>query len=217
MDENKVSFIAITDRMKTVLGVQSEKEISKRMGRSPEFLSVRKSRGTIPYPEVVAFAISENISLDWLILGRGEKDVSGAAPAPVLELPATIVEVRVYDAENFGESLQDQAWYLPRPWLEDQGLSADNTMAVRVVGDSMESTMPDGQLVLVDLQPRTVDGVYLVRIGAGVYPRRIQHMVDGSVRLSCDNPAYAAEIVPATERDRLNIIGYCHSLVRPVR
>lgn len=217
MDENKVSFIAITDRMKTVLGVQSEKEISKRMGRSPEFLSVRKSRGTVPYPEVVAFAISENVSLDWLILGRGEKDLPGAEPAPVLELPAFIAEIRVYDAENFGEALQDQAWYLPRQWLEDHGLSAGNTMAVRVVGDSMESTMPDGQMVLVDLEPRTVDGVYLVRIGAGAYPRRIQHLVDGSVRLSCDNPAYAVEIVPATERDRLNIIGYCHSLVRPVR
>ena len=29
MDENKVSFIDITDRMKTVLGVQSEKEPNK--------------------------------------------------------------------------------------------------------------------------------------------------------------------------------------------
>ena len=187
------------------------------MGRSPEFLSVRKSRGTIPYPEVVAFAMTENISLDWLILGRGEKSVPGDAPVAELELPPHVAEIPVYSAEDFEDELEGQSWYMPQLWLEEQGLLPGSTIVVRVAGDAMESTMPAGQLVLVNLRPRTLDGVYLMRIGAGAYPRRIQHLVDGSVRLSCDNPAYAVEIVPAAERDRLKIIGYCHSLLRPVR
>lgn len=217
MDENKASVTAITDRMKTVLGTQSDKEVARMLGRSPEFISVRKNRGTTPYAECVVLAVEKNISLDWLILGRGEMTLPGGEVAAAVELPAFIAEVPTYNAENFGDALESQAWYLPRPWLEEQGLAADYTIAVRVVGDAMETTLPDGHVVLVDLRPRSVDGVYLVRIGAGAYPRRIQHLVDGSVRLSCDNPAYAVEIVPAADRGRLNIIGYCHSLVQPVR
>jgi SOS-response transcriptional repressor LexA len=203
--------------MKTVLGVQLDKELSEVLGGSRGFVSVIKNRGTIPYDECVAIAVDRNISLDWLILGRGEKDAGAVVAVPTIA--SHLAEVPFFDAANFGEVLEDQAWYVARVWLEQQGLAPGDTVAVRVSGDAMGATLPEGQVALVNLEQRSADGVYLVRFG-GATPahfRRIQHMADGSLRLSCDNPAYAAEVVPAAELGQLQIIGYCHSAVRAVR
>lgn len=201
--------------MKTVLGVQMDKELSELLGGSKGFVSVIKNRGTVPYAECITLAIERNISLDWLILGRGERDVEGAAVVPI-QAPH-LAELPFFDAASWGNVLEGQAWYVPRQWLELQGLPPGDTIAVRVVGDAMEPTLSDGQVVLVNAERRTVDGVYLVRFGDSVHFRRVQHMVDGSVRLSCDNLAYASETVPADDRGQLQLIGYCHSLVKAVR
>jgi len=201
--------------MKTVLGVQMDKEVSELLGGSRGFVSVLKNRGTIPYAECITLAIEHNISLDWLILGRGERDMGGAAVVPI-QAPH-LAELPFFDAAAWGNALEGQAWYVPRHWLELQGLPPGDTIAVRVVGDAMEPALSDGQVALVNLERRTVDGVYLVRFGDSVHFRRVQHMVDGSVRLSCDNLAYASESVPAADRGQLQLIGYCHSLIKPVQ
>lgn len=203
--------------MKTVLGVQLDKELSEVLGGSRGFVSVIKNRGTIPYDECVKIALDKNISLDWLILGRGQKEAG--VVMPVAAIAPHLVEVPFFDAANFGESLEGLGWYVPRAWLEHQGLAPGQVAAVRVVGDSMGNTLPEGQVVLVDLEQRSADGVYLVRFdgAAPAHLRRIQHMADGSLRLSCDNPAYAAEVVPAAQLGQLQIIGHCHSVVRAVR
>lgn len=202
--------------MKTVLGIQLDKELSEALGGSRGFISVIKNRGSIPYDECIMIALDRNISLDWLLLGRGSKEAGGAAP--VASIPAHLVELPFMDVADVELRNQDN-WYVGRDWLGLQGLAADATVAVRVVGDAMENTLPEGQVVLVDLEQQSADGVYLVRFGSvgAAHFRRVQHMADGSLRLSCDNPAYAADIVPAADRDRLQIIGCCHSVVRVVR
>lgn len=217
MEQNKPSVTDIINRMKTVLGIQLDKELSEALGGSRGFISVLKNRGTIPYDECVNIALDRNISLDWLILGRGPKEAGGKAP--VAAIPAHLVELPFLDVEDVDIRRDQENWYVSRDWLGLQGLAADGTVAVRVVGDAMENTLPEGQVVLVDLEQKSADGVYLVRFGGAgaAHFRRVQHMADGSLRLSCDNPAYAADIVPAADRDRLQIIGGCHSVVRFVR
>jgi hypothetical protein len=216
MEQNKPSVTDIIDRMKTVLGITMDKELSEALGGSRGFISVIKNRGSIPYEECITLALDRGISLDWLLLGRGTKEAGGAVP--VAPIPAHLVELPFMDLEDV-ELRNQENWYVGRDWLGLQGLAADATVAVRVVGDAMENTLPEGQVVLVDLEQQSADGVYLVRFGGAgaAYFRRVQHMADGSLRLSCDNPAYADDIVPAADRGQLNIIGCCHSVVRVVR
>lgn len=203
--------------MKTVLGIQLDKELSGALGGSRGMISVMKNRGTIPYDECVAIAVERNISLDWLILGRGEKEAG--VVMPVTSIAPHLVELPFLDVQDVDTRRDQENWYVTRQWLALQGLAADGAIAVRVVGDAMENTLPEGQVVLVDLEQKSADGVYLVRFGGAgaAHFRRVQHMSDGSLRLSCDNPAYAADIVLAADRDRLQIIGCCHSVVRVVR
>lgn len=162
-------------------------------------------------------AVERGISLDWLILGRGESGIGGEAAA-VIQSPH-LVELPFFDAGAavWGETIAEQSWRVPAQWLELQRMGTGDAIVVRVAGDAMAPLLAEDEIVLVNCEQRAIDGVYLVRFGAGVHFRRIQHMADGSLRLSCDNPAYAADVVPATDRDRLQIIGHCHSLVRSVQ
>ena len=43
---------------------------------------------------------------------------------------------------------------IPRPWLNSHGLTASECRIIRVTGDSMEPTLPDGCAILVNLASR---------------------------------------------------------------
>lgn len=127
------------------------------------------------------------------------------------------VDLPVLDMGHFNLDIRDLSWKVPSLWLDQEGLTVDDTIMVRAVGDPMEPTIVDGEMVVVDRRPRDTDGVFLVRFGDAVRFKRIQRMVDGSIRLSNDNPAYAVDVVKKGDEDTIEIIGYCHASVRSVR
>lgn len=219
MEQNKAFVQAIIDRMKTVLGVTRDKDVAVHFEGARGAVSVWKIRGTIPFAECLALALKYDVSLDWLILGRGpmaagtvRREDGMVAPAP-----SHFCDVPTFDAIAFKELEPKEWWALPRQWLEQEGVNVTDAIVVRAAGDSMGGTIEDGQLVLVDRRPRDTDGVYLVRIAGVVRFKRVQYMVDGSLRLSSDNPAYAVDTIPASDRDKVEIIGYCHATVQRLR
>lgn len=72
-------------------------------------------------------------------------------------------------------------------------------------GDSMEPTLSEGDSVIVDVSEKTVrrDGMYVVRIGASLFVKRIQITPKG-LRLISDNSLYHP--IETTE-DEVEIIG----------
>jgi phage repressor protein C with HTH and peptisase S24 domain len=76
-------------------------------------------------------------------------------------------------------------------WLREQGLEPAMLSAIRVAGDSMETTLRDGDEILVDRTPRLLrDGVHVVRTGDSLMVKRIDTGRPGVVALVSDNPAY---------------------------
>lgn len=215
MDHNKKFVEAIVDRMKKVIGVTRDKELADYLGGSKSGPAVWKVRGTIPFEECIALAQKHGVSLDWLILGRGD-DTTGV---PDAECDSPIyVELPVFDMATFSQRDISNlfTWRMPRAWLEQEGLDAAEAIVMRVVGDTMEGTIRDGQLVIIDRRPRDADGVYLVRFGGALRIKRMQRMVDGSVRLSNDNQVYAVDTIPGDDSN-IEVIGYCHSTLSLVR
>ena len=224
MDHNKAFVQSIVDRMKTVLGFSKDKELAEYLGGSRSTTAAWKLRGTIPINECIELAVKHGVSLDWLILGGGPGPSTQTAELIAqegvsVELDQSLyVDVPLFDMATFSdEGGPTVSWKLPRAWIEAEGLSIDDTIIVRAVGDPMAETIVDGQMVLVDRRPRDSDGVFLVRIGGAMRFKRLQRMVDGSLRLSTDNPAYAVEVVPPDSEMKPDIIGYVHATVLRVR
>lgn len=90
-------------------------------------------------------------------------------------------------------------------WLREQGLDPAMLSAIRVEGDSMESTLRDGDEILVDRTPRHWrDGIHVVRTGDALLVKRLDFGRPGVVVLVSDNKAY-----PPIEfsREEIEVIG----------
>lgn len=96
-----------------------------------------------------------------------------------------------------------------RDWLKKEGLSVSTLAAISAAGDSMEPTIYDGALLLLDTAQRQVggDAIYVLRLDGHLYAKRLQRLHDGSVRISSDNQAYADERVDREQARDLDIIG----------
>lgn len=213
MDQNQALVRDIVDRMKSVVGVSKDVDLADHLGGARSTLSVWKKRGSIPLDECIKLALDKNISLDWLMLGRGRQqlDTGGDRGALFVDLP-------LFDMGKAStDPIQEAWWTMPRSWLEQEGLPVEDAAILRVAGDSHAGGIEDGQMVLIDRRPRPKDGVYLVVFGGALRIKRVQHMVDGSMRLTADDDAYSADLVGEKDVPGFEIIGHCYAAFRRVR
>ncbi|WP_130470963.1 XRE family transcriptional regulator [Candidatus Magnetaquicoccus inordinatus] len=96
-------------------------------------------------------------------------------------------------------------------WLRQaMGLRVDKLALISVDGDSMEPTLHPGDLILLDLRPQTSmigNAIYALQINGSLLVKRLQLMLDGSVRVVSDNAFYQPETIPPGELDSIRIVG----------
>jgi len=74
------------------------------------------------------------------------------------------------------------------------------TFYIRVIGDSMESLICSGDLLIVDRMPETNDkDIVIARLGTDLCVKRLRILEDGSVWLYSENPNYKPIQVQAEE------------------
>lgn len=227
MQTKQIFVQEIIDRMKKVLGFTKDDELANYLGKGKSTVAGWRARSSIPIAEAIQIAQQHNVSLDWLLLNRDDSSASSNATPGTIEgvilsdtgEVAGYVDLVVLDMATFHSTSKDRAWKVPRLWLDQEGLTVDDTVMVRAAGDTMIPTIQDGQMVVVDRRPRDSDGVYLLRYldSDTVRFKRVQRMFDGSLRLSNDNPAYTVDVVSRDDAERIEFIGYCHASVQQVR
>lgn len=112
-----------------------------------------------------------------------------------------------------GETTEDMAF--SASWMSRLGLNSDLCGLVRVRGDSMAPTIPDGALVLIHAAERFLEreGIYAFSIGEEVFVKRLTPVQSGhgkkllAVMITSDNPSYPARTMQAKEMCQLRIAG----------
>lgn len=97
----------------------------------------------------------------------------------------------------------------PRGWLQRMGLPEQHARFLGSRGDSMEPTIMDGAIVLVDtrsLHART-DGIYVLVDGPNVRIKRIAVGWQNSIVLISDNERYASETLAPPDAEALRVAG----------
>lgn len=115
---------AIIGRIKAKTGLSSDKEVAKALGRSPQWLSnlvqVAESgykpggAAKLPYRELVNWAIDNEVSVDWLLTGKGDNR-SLAAPQPIAPPSQAIITLPTWNQ---------------CPLLEDERILLEETLDV---------------------------------------------------------------------------------------
>ena len=182
---------------------------------------VRKWKNDISDPSrehVVAIADAYGVSLDWLAAGRGPMFPSGdgstaARADSVWEAFDLVPQYEVMVSAGPGVVVEgeriDAQLAFRKDWLRRLGLQTRQLALVRADGDSMQPTINDGDALLIDTSKRHLtDGhIYVMRINDELRAKRLQRLVDGSVRISSDNTIYADEVINAADLDQLHILG----------
>ena len=172
------------------------------------------------------------IDLNWLFdVGGFEGRHGNQIDAPARDLPAH-GDFR-FDGEEFAmisrwdlsvsagmgllpvEGGEKEALAFSRSWLLRNGINADLAVLVRIKGDSMAPTIPDGALVLVHAAEMVVEheGIYAFTRDGAVYVKRLipmSHDIDGRAAglvILSDNMTYGPETVSGEAMNELRVVG----------
>lgn len=95
-------------------------------------------------------------------------------------------------------------------WVRNAlGVAASALVLINVKGDSMEPTLSNGDVILIDRSADHVDdnAVYVLRLSGSLLVKRIKRNMDGSVVVSSDNVIYPPETIMGDLVDGLNVVG----------
>jgi phage repressor protein C with HTH and peptisase S24 domain len=103
-----------------------------------------------------------------------------------------------------------------KDWLNDMGLSRDSAVIATASGDSMEPTIHNGDMLLIDLDRTSVpahareagdtrpSGIYAILDDGAARVKRVELAAPGTLALLSDNPTFPAEFRPSSS---VSIIG----------
>ena len=168
---------------------------------------------------VKAFAEAANVSLDWLVNGGKDIDVTQVSkPNAIYDIekpddeyayiPAYDVEVSAGNGSVcLGESEPTKHLAFRQHWLTARGLNVKSLAAMFTKGDSMTPTIPESAVVVINREQRTpLDGkVYVIRIDDRHYVKRIQWLIGGGLRLISDNKFYEPLDITKADMEASNI------------
>lgn len=89
------------------------------------------------------------------------------------------------------------------------GVQQSDLALISVKGDSMEPTLSNGDLILLDMHQGKIEdnAIYALQHNGTLLVKRIQRRMDGSVVVSSDNPRYEAETIGAEGVGALRVVG----------
>lgn len=203
-------------RLKDLQGDASARSFAQSIGVGEGTFRALLKGGKPTLDTLVAIAEATGVEIAWLATGKGQKWPATAAEAQSEALEATFatiprlaVEVSAGNGalahhEEPGDTLAFRA-----DWLRRMGINPRAARALTVRGDSMEPTIRDGDILLVDTSIDYVrdNALYVVVLGGLVLVKRVHVKRDGSLTLISDNTTFPPEDVPANETGDLSIAG----------
>ncbi|MBY0322525.1 MAG: hypothetical protein K2X72_27650 [Reyranella sp.] len=243
VSEFGMDHTGVTARLKELLGEDDvagfARECGIKDGTMRQYL-----KGSVPGLDKAAqIALAKRVNLKWLATGRGPRDSlpeEATFPAeeqaeprgvrfmriagnnaqdqdmvllPRLSIEASAGQGIVPAGEEIEEFLAFKAEF-----LRHLGVNPQNAHVLQIKGDSMYPTFRDYDVIIIDASLIEVreEGLYTIVYDDAVFAKRVQPLRDGSLRIVSDNKAagYVDEIVPASERHTLKIVGRIRGVYR---
>ena len=179
-----------------------DKDVAEALSLNQVTLATMKSRKKIPYKEILEFCALRKISINWLMFNQMVQSIANESEKfEKIHYFKDIYASAGGGAENYDED--SEYLTLDEEIVNHLGgkQAIKNIHALNVVGDSMEPTLNDSDIVFMDRDSTNPNrnGVYIVSTPAGVFVKRLQLKLDGTVALVSDNESYTDEIVNAED------------------
>jgi SOS-response transcriptional repressor LexA len=172
----------------------------------------RSGKSQPKFLELLNLAQATSLGVGFLAEGIASSSElsSQDANGSFLKLPFFAAEA----AAGFGrialEELPAGSVAFERAFLRSLGASPDNCFVMKSRGDSMQPTIPDDSILVVDQsQTEKIEHgcLYVFRVADVLLVKRARWHMDGKLELSSDNTAYQPEFLDQTHADTLSVLG----------
>ncbi len=197
---------AILDRLLSGAGLHRDAQLAAFLGVSPQAVSQARRKRKIPEGWVVKVARECNLSMDWLMFGRGSADDpsrTAASPQPstpsgaavpdldllCIPLVAASLSAGVGSLQTDGEVLDYFAFR--SEWLCRKG-NPDKMILMKVYGDSMEPESSHADMALIDQSKQQIfpHTIYAVGVNEEIYIKQIETLPGHRMLLRSLNKRY---------------------------
>lgn len=208
----------IIEKLKDILSSEHpnrkiyDKDVAVALGMSKESLSHLKKKNGVPYEQIAKFCAKRKISINWVLFEQLPKSLEEET-----EKFTRIKHFTKINASAGGGSFNYDEGYeylnIDKKLLDSlyrSNNSNPNTIsALNVMGDSMEPTLLDREVILFDKDNLDVSkgGIFIISTNAGLFVKRITLRVDGALELISDNKSYNSEIIALDELDTIRLLG----------
>jgi phage repressor protein C with HTH and peptisase S24 domain len=225
------SIKEILDRLCLFYEVSNNRKLSEKIHINYNTISTWIKRDSIPYDKLHKIVQKESISFDWLLTGKGEMLLQDGNHLPIIQnktLSEDIVSINyypdVYAAAGYGSineyGLEPEIMTFDKKFLE-QFLNVrklDKLDIIRVVGDSMEPFIHNGEYVILERTNQAYNGETVVaNIYGQVYIKRFHaDPLNRWIKLISDNKVYGDINLDTPEHiGALSIIGIVRAKIKP--
>ncbi len=193
----------IIDKLKDILSADGvngkifDKEVANSLELSQANFATMKNRGKIPYSNILNFCAKKKISINWLLYNQNPGSLVDSTDKYWIKyFPEISVSAGggAYESNDDFESLEVPAYFVKRLGGKE---NLKNIDAINVVGDSMEPTLNDDNIIFLDKTKDDCsrDGIYAFTTVHGLFVKRIQKRVDGKLNIISDNKDYPSQVL----------------------
>jgi len=202
----------IIDKLKDILSADGvngkifDKDVATSLELSQANFATMKNRGKIPYSNILNFCAKKKISINWLLYNQNPGSLVDSTDKYWIKyFPEVSVSAGggAYENNDDFESLEVPAYFVNMLGGKE---NLKNIDAINVVGDSMEPTLNDDNIIFMDKTKNDCsrDGIYAFTTVHGLFVKRIQKRVDGKLDIISDNKDYPSQVLANND---IKIIG----------
>jgi len=193
----------IIDKLKDILSTDGvngkifDKDVANSLELSQANFATMKNRGKIPYSNILNFCAKKKISINWLLYNQNPGSLVDSTDKYWIKyFPEVSVSAGggAYENHDDFESLEVPPYFISILGGKD---NLKNIDAINVVGDSMEPTLNDDNIIFLDKTKNDCsrDGIYAFTTVHGLFVKRIQKRVDGHLDIISDNKDYPSQVL----------------------
>ncbi|OCG31849.1 hypothetical protein A9G34_07695 [Gilliamella sp. Choc4-2] len=207
----ETGVINFKNRLTLVLEGLSGNAFAKKVGMSEAVIRDYLSGKTYPSLNRLAIIAQKcDVPIEWLVTGKGECRL----------LPDTehksFVDIPFHHLNEVGNShLQIESIPFNIMLIKHQECNNDDLSAVWAKGDSMEPTISNHDIIIVNTSHcKLIDGyLYAVQYDDQISIKRVQNQ-GANIALLCDNPKYPTIIIDKNAPQDFKIIGHVVYLLK---
>ena len=171
-------------------------------------------------PKLIEIADATGTTIDWLATGRepmrladapraqvpmiGDDEIPGFTLVPRLDIEASAGPGALAHNEQAIDYLAFQ-----ESWLRARKINPSFARVLTAKGDSMEPTIRNGDVLLVDTSINYIQDntIYVIVYGDILLVKRVHSRFNGTLQLISDNPLYPPEEITSGEIEQLHVAG----------